>query len=188
MTAEKARWRERFRADRHARAPDAFAAASDQIASRLAVLLAEPSARGAVALFWPLPGEVDLRPLAHTLCQRGASVVLPAVVGHRQLAWRRFHDAGTLTVGRWGVREPGPDADEVAPEALSAVVVPGLAFGRDGSRLGFGGGFYDTALARTEAARLGVAVGSALVDAVPHQAHDARMDVVVTDGEVWRVP
>ena len=75
----------------------------------------------------------------------------------------------------------------VAPDALAAVAVPGLAFGRDGSRLGYGGGFYDQALAETAALRVGVAGSWALVDAVPTEPHDARLDAVVTEAETWWV-
>ena len=166
--------------------PEALAEASGRIVTRLSEVLPESS--GAVALFWPLPGEIDLRPLAHHLRQRGGTVALPAVVGDRQIEWRQFQGAGRLAPGRWGLQEPPPDAPVVTPDAVAAVVVPGLAFGRDGSRLGMGGGFYDTALAQTEAARLGVVVDRALVDAVPTEPHDLRMDAVVTDHGVWRIP
>ena len=181
MTAEKARWRERFRAQRRAADPAARAAASERIAARLATLIGERAGRGAVALFWPLPGEVDLRALAESLRQSGAAVALPAVVGVGEMVWRRFEGAEWLVETRWGVREP--DAEEVSPGALSLVAVPGLAFGRDGTRLGYGGGFYDRALAETEALRVGVSVSEALVDAVPSEPHDARLHAVVTDAE-----
>lgn len=187
VTAEKARWRERFRAARGAQSPDALAAASVRVAYRLTNLLPTESASGAVALFWPLPGEVDLRPLAGVLERRGTVVALPAVVGDRQLEWRQFEGAQALVSGRWGLREPGPDAAVITAEALAAVVVPGLAFGRDGSRLGYGGGFYDTVLSLTRATRLGVTVESALVGAVPSESHDARMDAIVTENRVWWV-
>ena len=183
MAAEKARWRERFRALRRATPPGARA--SRQAAARLAALVG--GRPGAVALFWPLPGEVDLRPLADSLRQSGVPVALPAVVGPRELAWRRFEGAERLAEARWGLREPGPDADPVAPDALAVVAVPGLAFGRDGSRLGYGGGFYDAALAETTALRVGVALSWALVDAVPTEPHDARLDAVVTEAETWRL-
>ncbi len=148
MTAEKARWRERFRARRRATDPAALATASDRIAARLAELIDERGGRGAVALFWPLPGEVDLRTLAEALRQSGAAVALPAVTGPRRLEWRRFEGSGQLVEARWGLREPDPSAEEIAPHALAVVAIPGLAFGRDGTRLGYGGGFYDARLGR----------------------------------------
>ena len=197
MAAEKARWRERFRAARRSIPVERRAAASAEVARRLAAVVGETLGRrtpgapdavapDAVALFWPLPGEVDLRALAASLHQAGVPVALPAVVGGRRLAWRRFEGAGRLADGPWGLREPPPDARPVAPARLAVVAVPGLAFGRDGSRLGTGGGFYDAALAETAALCVGVAFAETLVDAVPTEPHDRRLDAVVTEaGVAW---
>ncbi len=186
MAAEKAAWRRRFRAVREEAPLDARAVASRQIVERLRALPEVASAE-VVHLFWPLPGEVDLRPLAESLRSRGVTVALPVVVGPRALAHRRFEGADRLAEGRWGLREPAPDAPPVGPTQLDVVVVPALALGRDGSRLGYGGGFYDAFLGDTPALRVGVAVSAALVDAVPAAPHDARLDVVVTDAETIRV-
>ena len=185
VAAEKAEWRRRFR-DRRAQAgPAALARASAQIVGRLRAL-PEVEGAGVVHLFWPLPGEVDLRPLAEALRARGATIALPAVAGGRTLVHRRYLGAAHLVPGRWGTSEPGPDAPAIRPDEIDVVVVPGLAFGRDGGRLGAGGGYYDTFLAGTGAARLGVCPGWALVDAVPTEPHDARMDAVVTEAAVVR--
>ena len=184
MAAEKALWRERFRAARRALAPDARARASAEIVARASPLLdaALADAPGdAVALFWPLADEPDLRPLAYALRQSGVAVALPVVAGPGRLEWRAFGGADRLADGPWGLRQPDAASADVPPERLAAVVVPGLAFGRDGSRLGYGGGFYDRALSRTPALRVGVAFAAALVAAVPAEPHDQRLDAVVTD-------
>ena len=185
--AEKAAWRERFRAVRRSLGAAARAEVSRRIAARVAALQ-EVGAAGAVHLFWPLPDEVDLRSLADALRQRGVTVVLPAVVGPRALVHRRYLGPDALDVGPWGLMEPAPDAPAVDPDALDVVVVPALALGRDGSRLGFGGGYYDAFLATTPALRVGVAFASCVVEAVPTEPHDGRMDVVVTEDETTRVP
>ena len=188
MAAEKARWRERFRAVRQSLPPEHRAAASAEVARRLAALVGERLGveSGAVALFWPLAGEVDLRPLAEALRADGVRVVLPVVVGDRQLAWRAFEGAGRLVGGPWGLREPPPTAEAVAPGRLAVVAVPGLAFGRDGSRLGTGGGFYDAALAQTAALRVGAAFAATVVAAVPSEPHDQRLHAVASEaGVVW---
>lgn len=147
----------------------------------------EVAAAQAVHLFWPLPGEIDLRPLAEAFRAEGRTVILPAVAGPRALAHRAYLGADRLTDGPWGTREPGPDAPLVRPDDLDVVLVPGLAFGRDGSRLGYGGGFYDAFLAETAAVRVGVALGAALGEAVPSLPHDARLDAIVTEAETVRV-
>ena len=184
VAAEKAAWRARVLKGRAARA-ESLAEASARIVAR-ARALPEVAEAGTVHLFWPLPGEVDLRPLAEALHAEGRTVVLPAVAGPRALAHRRFRGADALVAGPFGVQEPGPEAGAIAPSAIDVVLVPGLGFGRDGSRLGWGGGYYDAFLGETDAARVGVAPSWAVVEAVPTAPHDARMRAVVTErGVIW---
>lgn len=79
--------------------------------------------------------------------------------------------------------DPPPD-----PEAVDVVIVPGIAFTRDGRRLGQGGGWYDRFLAglRPGTPTVGVCFEPLLVDDVPTEAHDVRVSVVVTDATVER--
>ena len=186
MGAEKDAWRVRARGLRAAMPAQDRAEASRHVVRRV-LALPEVGAARAVHVFWPLPGEVDLRPLIDALAGRGVTVALPVVVGPRALAHRQYVGAEALVEGPWGLREPGPDAADVDPAALDVVLVPGLAFGRDGSRLGAGGGYYDAFLLGTPALRVGVCVAAALADAVPTEPHDVPVDVVVTDAETVRV-
>jgi 5-formyltetrahydrofolate cyclo-ligase len=85
--------------------------------------------------------------------------------------WCRDHDVAVF-------------APEVAGPALrDVVVVPGLAFTLDGRRLGQGGGHYDRFLARLRAdcTTVGAAFAEQLVDDLPTEPHDIRVDMVVTD-------
>lgn len=188
MAAEKAAWRERFRRLRGDLGEAYRERASARIVAHV-LALPEVEAAGTVHVFWPLPREVDTRPLIEALAARGVQVVLPTVVPgpSPRLVHRAYLGAEALVVGPWGVREPGPSAPEVDPATLDVVIVPGLAMGRDGSRLGYGGGYYDAFLAATGALRVGVVWAEALVDAVPSETHDARLDLVVTEAEVLRV-
>ena len=184
MAAEKAAWRARFRAARRALSVGDRAEASAAVCRRV---LALPEVRAACVVhgFWPLPDEVDLRPALVALWERGVTVALPAVVGPRRLVHRAF-EPGVLRAGRWGILEPPETASEVHPARVDVALVPGLAFGRDGGRLGAGGGYYDAFLAQTPALRVGVCPAAALVASVPTEPHDARLDAVVTDADVLR--
>lgn len=186
--AEKAAWRDRFR---HARAGLSDAdrtAASAAIVARVAPLLAGADV---VSLFWPLVGraEVDVRPLVAQCLAAGQTVALPAVAGASppRLVHRAMRGEADLVAGPWGLREPSAACPLVAPDAVDVAVVPALGLGRDGSRVGYGGGYYDAFLAQTTAWRVGVAWSVCLVASLPTGATDARLDVVVTDAEaVWR--
>ena len=184
VSAEKAALRRRFRA---LRAADRGAADVALVARVLA--LPEMATARTVLAFWPLlhRGEVDVRPLVVALQARGATVALPVVVPGEAPRLVARIAAGALVDGPWGLREPPPEAPEIPPGALDLVVVPALALGRDGSRLGYGGGYYDAFLATTPALRVGVVRHACLVDALPAEAHDGRIDIVVTEHETVRV-
>ena len=191
VSAEKAALRRRFRALR-ADAPERGAAergAADAALVARVLALPEVAAARTVLAFWPLlhRGEVDVRPLVVALQARGVRVALPVVVPGEAPRLVARVAAGALVDGPWGLREPPSGAPEVAPGALDLVVVPALALGRDGSRLGYGGGYYDAFLATTPALRVGVVRHACLVDALPAEAHDACVDVVVTEHETVRV-
>jgi 5-formyltetrahydrofolate cyclo-ligase len=182
VSAEKAAWRERFRAARAAMPGDARAAASRTIVEAVDALCADARV---VSLFWPLVGraEVDVRPLVARLTARGAVAALPAVVGkspptlvHRAVAWE-----ADLVAGPWGLAEPSDACPLVPPGAVDVAVVPALGLGRDGSRIGYGGGYYDAFLAGTRARLVGVVWDACLVDALPTEAFDVPLDVIVTE-------
>ena len=183
VAAEKAAARERFRRLRAILPASEHAAVSEAIVRRLLALPEVADARVLLA-YWPLPGEIDLRPLIHRFGAKGRTVALP--VTGRTLTPRRFESDVALVAGPFGTREPDASSPAVPPEAVDVVIVPGLAMGRDGTRLGYGGGYYDAFLPTTPALRLGVVRSGALVDTLPVDAHDARLDVIVTETDVLR--
>jgi 5-formyltetrahydrofolate cyclo-ligase len=130
-----------------------------------------------VATYAATRGEIDPRALAAR-----ASVIYPRVRGD-ELDFFTLA-AGDLAAGRFGILEPTGDAIEVAPAAIDLVLVPGVAFARDGHRLGFGRGFYDRFLSRAaHALRVGLAHDFQLVDQLPPRTGDEPVDLVLTPRE-----
>ena len=77
---------------------------------------------------------------------------------------------------------------QAAPSALGLILVPALACDRQGYRLGYGGGYYDRYFAREGrgAFKIGICYDVQLIKTIPAEAHDARLDVIVTDKRVLR--
>ena len=124
--------------------------------------------------------EPDTSSLIDELCRLGAIVYLPRVVADEIVAVR--HDVGELmALGAYGIPAPLGDPDD--PSVIDIVVVPGLAFTRDGQRLGQGGGYYDRFLPklRLDCVTAGVCFREQIVSAVPAEIHDQRVRRVVTD-------
>ena len=137
-----------------------------------------------VAGFWPMLGEIDIRPLLLALIGRGHAVLLPDTPsrGH-PLAFRRWRPGNAMRPGRFGTLTP--DGPLGVPDLL---LVPLLAFDAACNRLGYGGGYYDRTIAARPGIRtIGCAFAAQQVDAVPVLPHDAPLDAVATErGVIFR--
>lgn len=127
--------------------------------------------------------EMDCVALLSHFSNEGHATALPVVQGRgRPLLFRRWAPGDHLERGVLNIPVPSPGAEPVAPDIL---FVPLLAFDRSGYRLGYGAGYYDMTIAGLRAKKRTVTVGLAYagqeVDAVPHEAHDERLDWIVTE-------
>lgn len=147
---------------------------------------ARPDRPGTVALYAARPGEPGTAELISTLAEQGWRVLLPVL--RRVVDWAEFD--GDLTIGWAGIPQPpGPRLGAEALALADVVVVPCLAVGRDWTRLGTGGGWYDRALAHRRPGTPVVALARAaeIFDTVPTLAHDVSIDAFVTeDGSAAR--
>jgi 5-formyltetrahydrofolate cyclo-ligase len=104
-----------------------------------------------------------------------------------------FHEPAA-TDARWtknsyGIWEPDPlTARKINLEDCVGILVPGVAFDRQGHRLGYGKGFYDRALAEFKGLKVGVGFATQMTsEALPFDGNDVTMDLIVTDREIIRV-
>lgn len=138
-----------------------------------------------VSGYWPVGDELDPRPLLAHWQAAGAVVALPVTVGKGMpLLFRQWNITIPPPLGRHNIPAPGPDAATVRPGLL---LVPLLAFDRAGSRLGYGGGYYDRSLAalRQDGAprprAIGFGYADQLMEDLPTTATDERLDAVLTE-------
>lgn len=143
-----------------------------------------------VMIYLPMPGEVDVTPLALRGWQEQKTITAP------KLSWDLRHmlpieirslDTGLVTT-KGNLREPA-DGEPVPVEMLDLVICPALAFDRQGNRLGRGVGFYDRFLATPgfRGVAAGIGFREQLVDELPVQKNDVPVDILITDEEVLRV-
>ena len=180
----KAALRDRALAKRDAMPPAARAAAADMIAARPFPLPVQPGA--IISGFMPMKSEINPLPLMRKLAAAGAQLALPKIQGRgKPLAMRAYKFGDELVRGQWDIREPGPEAPEVAPDIL---IVPLACFDRAGHRIGFGAGYYDMTINALRARKTVVAVGIAFaaqeIPRVPATERDARLDLVLTEREI----
>jgi 5-formyltetrahydrofolate cyclo-ligase len=160
------------------------ARAAEAIAVRAFPLAIDPGR--IVSGFSPLKTEINPIPLMRRLADAGAELALPVVAGKgKPLVMRAWRFGEALDSGVWGIREPKASAPEVAPDIL---LVPLLAFDREGHRIGYGAGYYDMTIGKLRAMKPVVAIGIAFaaqeIASVPVTPRDARLDLVLTEREI----
>jgi 5-formyltetrahydrofolate cyclo-ligase len=160
------------------------AAANAAIAGRVKAVLAVLKPR-VIAGYVPIRSECDPSAILERARASGIAVALPAVVDRKSIAFR-LHEAGAaLAPSGFGTMAPGADAPSADPDLI---LVPLVGFDRRGHRLGYGRGYYDRAIASARAKGrrvplVGLAFSVQEVEAIPAEAHDVRLDWVVTEKE-----
>lgn len=139
-------------------------------------------AAGMILFFAPLPDELDLWPVLEETLAEGKVVALPCFDADNQFYKpRRINNLHVeLVSGRFGIREPAPHCIEIPLDDVDLVLVPGVAFDLRGHRLGRGQGFYDRLLANFSGKKIGIAFDEQLVDTIPVEKQDVRMDCILT--------
>lgn len=140
----------------------------------------------AVAGYWPIGTEIDVRPLLHALHARGTPVLLPVTPPRGQpLSFAHWRPGDLMPPERFGTVRPIGD-----PGMPDVLLVPLLAWDGQGRRLGYGGGYYDRTLAALPGRMtIGCAYAAQRVPEVPVGPHDMLLDAVATEeGVTWFRP
>lgn len=133
-----------------------------------------------VLLYWSMSDEVQTHEMVEQW-YRQKTVLLPCVDGD-DLRLRQYTGPECMVSGeQFGIGEPtGEEWTDLA--AVELIAVPGVAFDREGNRMGRGRGFYDRLLKSTpNATKIGLAYDFQMMDAIPTEPHDVKMNLVITD-------
>ncbi|HTJ56214.1 MAG TPA: 5-formyltetrahydrofolate cyclo-ligase [Devosiaceae bacterium] len=139
-----------------------------------------------VAFYWPIHEEIDCKPLLARLMDKLQPICLPVVRAEDEPLEMRLWERGEpLHPSGLGTLAPSEQAPRVYPDV---VLLPLLGFDATGTRLGYGGGYYDRTLAMLEKRPriIGYAYSAQEMPAIPRQAHDLPLDAVVTEKGIRR--
>ena len=126
-----------------------------------------------VLTYHSLPDEISTS--LHFNWNKHKSIYLPRVNGDL-LEVLPF---GETQIGSFKIQEPTND-NIINPQSLELIIVPGVAFDFNGTRIGRGKGFYDKLLSNTNALKIGIGYDFQLLENIPHEPHDILMDAIIT--------
>ena len=178
--------REQMRARLAAHGATGVRTKSAAIWERLSVLR-EFATAARLLVYVSTGNEVDTQGLIRQLRAMSRQVGVPRFepAAERYTASELHDFDAELTTGKFGILEPKPEAIRpMAFDQIDVVLVPGLAFDETGNRLGRGLGHFDRLLGQTSGVKIALAFDFQVLDEVPAEAHDARMDFIVTETRV----
>ena len=151
-------------------------------------LLSLPEFRAAkrIMFFYSIWNEPDTIRIMERAYELGKIVLLPETLKGGVMKARIVEHLDELIPAVFNIPAPTPDMAEYPPEKLDFILVPSVAYDREGYRLGHGGGYYDRFLPRTTAVKCGIAREKMLIDLAPRSKHDVAVDCLVTENEIFR--
>jgi 5-formyltetrahydrofolate cyclo-ligase len=157
---DKEQIRKQVKAARAAISLEEKLAASDQI-TNACLTLPEVCCANIICLYKSLKDEVRTDRLYQTLRLQQKILVFPEDIQENESGISKFD--------------------------VECFIVPGIAFDRNGYRLGFGGGYFDRLLAEIQTPKIGLAFHKQILPLLPHESYDIVMDIIVTEKEIRRI-
>ncbi len=161
-------------------------AGSAAVCERVIALPEYPGAELILA-YMAAKGEVDVSYIVDDAMKRQKKIACPLCAENGGLRLMVPNTTDSFKLGAYGIMEPDiDDSVEVDASELDLIIVPAVAYMRDCSRLGQGGGYYDRLLVKTSAFTVGVGYDFQLIDWLPVEPHDRPLNCVALPSELIR--
>lgn len=128
--------------------------------------------------------EIDTRPIITEAWKVGKKVVLPRAKKKRVMDFVLYTPDTPLETSSFGIVEPAAHLSAVEKDDIDLMIVPGLAYSRNGYRIGFGGGYYDRFLTDYRGMKISLVLKSQQIDAWTPETFDIPLDALITKDEV----
>ncbi len=138
-----------------------------------------------IMVYLPSFNEVRTDKMTEKFFEEGKKVVAPVTDEENiSLTPYLFTDTKELIKGAYGIKEPKKDFG-VEKSEIDAVIVPGIAFDKNGNRMGFGKGYYDRFLEGFGGKKIGICYDFQIIDAIPTNEHDIAMDYIISEENIY---
>lgn len=133
--------------------------------------------------------EVQTRQAINIALAMGKRVVVPKTIKDHGLEAIEIKSLDELKPGFFGIMEP-QQSTGIDPKEIDFIVVPGVAFDRNGVRIGYGGGYYDHFLPklRPDVLKTAVAFELQILNRLDPEPHDVIMDIIITEDHIYEKP
>jgi 5-formyltetrahydrofolate cyclo-ligase len=148
-----------------------------------------------IFIFLSMNSEIDTQSLLETALKEEKKIFAPRVQAEKLFFCRIFSPEGPWRKGPFGIREPldqGIGAQASAEDFPALIITPGLAFDKDGNRLGKGKGYYDRFFGELDGrgkryTAMGLCMDFQLIERVPIEGKDKKVDFILTQNELLRI-
>lgn len=125
--------------------------------------------------------EVNTLDLCEKLINENIAVYVPKCVNENDMIFYKIKSLEQLKKGRYGILEPLKNLEILKNKDYMYCLVPGLGFDLNGYRIGYGKGYYDKLLSENKLISIGVCYSEQIVEKLPIQNHDQRLNYIITD-------
>lgn len=126
--------------------------------------------------------EINTKILIEDALGDGKEVCVPKVI-KKDMVFIKINSLENLVTSSYGILEPVGDKNNFNVDNLGLIIMPGLAFDKQGNRLGYGGGYYDKFLSNNKinVKKIALAYDFQILDKVPSEEHDIKVDSIITE-------
>lgn len=145
-------------------------------------VLNNPYVRNAdtILIYVSYGSETDTLSIIKNLLESGKKVAVPRCLRNGIMEFIYINSLDNLTAGAFGIPEPSGNQKAVITQN-TVCIVPALSFSMDGTRLGYGGGYYDRFLESKNIYTIGICFDEMLSDNLPSEKHDIKIKTVITE-------
>lgn len=137
-----------------------------------------------IFVFVSFRSEVDTHKIIKNALMDGKNIYVPKVISKDEgMKAYKIKSLEDMEVGYYGILEPKSCCQEISPNFIDLVIIPGAAFDKNGGRIGYGGGYYDRflPLLRGSVKKIAIAYKLQVIDSVPMEEKDIRVDEIITN-------
>lgn len=182
--AGKTELRKRLKAERAQLSAEQVALSSEQVSRHILACDAYRKAQ-CIMGYLAFGKELSVDAVLRAALAEGKKVVVPLVTSATEMVPVVLCNMEDFELDRYGIRSVREPVQQCAPQELDLVLVPGVAFDREGGRLGMGAGYYDRFLPQTQGATLmGIAYDALLQDELPKDEYDVCMQLLASESGI----